>query len=68
MVKKVLKINGMHCTSCSLVIEGELDDIGVLAKAHYAQQLVEVQFDPAKVSEKQIISTIEKQGYVVLQA
>lgn len=65
MVKKILKLNGMHCTSCSLVIEGELEDVGVRAKANYAKQLVEVEFDPNQITEKEIVTTIEKQGYTV---
>lgn len=55
----------MHCVSCSMLIEGELEDIGVQAKANYAKQLVEVMFDSKKVAEKAIVQVIERLGYQV---
>lgn len=66
MTKKTYKISGMHCASCSLVIEGELEDIGVKAKANYAKQTVEVEFDVQKIKDEQIVKTIEEQGYQVV--
>lgn len=65
MITKTLKLKGMHCISCSMLIEGELEDMGVQAKAHYAKQIVEVKFDEKKVTEEMIIQAIEKLGYQV---
>ena len=65
MITKILKISGMHCVSCSMLIEGELEDMGVQAKANYAKQLVEVTFDEKKTKEEAIIKVIEKLGYQV---
>ncbi len=56
----------MHCVSCSMLIEGELEDMGVEAKANYAKQLVEVTFDPNKTKEEVIIAAIKKLGYTVI--
>lgn len=65
MTKKVLKISGMHCTSCAMNIDGELEDTeGVKnAKTNYAKQESEVEFDEEKVSQVDLIKVIEKTGY-----
>ena len=55
----------MHCVSCSMLIEGELEDMGVQAKANYAKQLVEVTFDEKKTKEESIAAAIQKLGYTV---
>ncbi|EKE06060.1 MAG: hypothetical protein ACD_19C00092G0004 [uncultured bacterium] len=61
---KTVKLNifGMHCTSCAMNIDGELEDTeGVKeAKTNYAKQVTEVTFEPDKVSVDQMISTIKK--------
>ncbi|MFZ2025633.1 MAG: heavy-metal-associated domain-containing protein [Microgenomates group bacterium] len=61
-----LKLSGMHCVSCSLLIEGELEDIGVQAKANYAKQLVDCTYDEEKIDVKKIQEVIEKLGYKVV--
>lgn len=61
------KINGMHCTSCAMNIDGELEDSdGVLeASTNYARQETSVKFDDAKISLNQLKAAIEKTGYAV---
>ena len=65
MTKVKLKIDGMHCTSCSVLIDTVLEELdGVKSsKTSYADQKVEVEFDPAKVNVPQFISTIKSEGY-----
>ena len=58
-------LSGMHCASCSLLIEGELEDIGVKAKANYAGQYVDCTYDETTVLSSKITETIEKLGYTV---
>lgn len=65
MITKTFKLKGMHCVSCSMLIEGELEDMGVQAKANYAKQSVEVSFDPKRTNEEAIIRAINKLGYTV---
>lgn len=62
MRKIKLKIEGMHCTSCAMNIDGELEDAkGVLeAKTSYARQVTDVSFDSEKISIDQIISKIKR--------
>lgn len=65
-----LKIDGMHCTSCAMNIDFDLEDIeGITsAKTNYAKQETEVEFETGKVEEEVILKTIEKTGYkAVLQ-
>ena len=71
MVKKVLfKINGMHCTSCAMNIDGEMEDTeGVVeSNTNYARSQTEVKFDPAKISEKKIAEIIKSVGYSAWQS
>ncbi len=64
MKKLKLKIEGMHCTSCAMNIDFDLEDLGVKsAKTSYAREETEVEFDSDKVSEKKIVETIKKTGY-----
>jgi len=65
MIQKTLVVTGMHCTSCAFLIEGELEDIGVTAKASYQKGEVAVSFDETKISEKDIYKTIVNAGYAV---
>lgn len=60
-----LKIEGMHCSSCALLIDSNLEDLdGVLsANTSYAKQVSEVDFDPRKASLERILETIKDTGY-----
>jgi len=60
------KIDGMHCTSCAMNIDGELEDLGVTSsKTSYAKSQIEVSFDPDVVTEEAIKRTITDLGYGV---
>ena len=65
MIKKKFKIEGMHCTSCAMNIDGELEDTeGVKsASTNFAKGIVEVEYDPKKLSEEKIIKIIKSAGY-----
>lgn len=60
-----LKINGMHCTSCSLLIDGDLEDTeGVVsATTHYAKQETRVAFEEEKITLDKIIEVVRNAGY-----
>jgi copper chaperone CopZ len=65
MIKKTYKVDGMHCTSCAMVIESDLEDAGVKAKCSYAKQTLEVEFDEKKISEKNIAEVMKNAGYAL---
>lgn len=55
----------MHCTSCAMNIDGELEDTEGIKSActSYAKQETEVEFDEEKIKMPQIIGKIKKTGY-----
>ena len=66
-MKMVLKVEGMHCRSCEMLIDDALDDIGVKSKSSNAAATVEVEYDENKVSREDVVKAIENEGYRVLQ-
>ncbi|HZJ18686.1 MAG TPA: heavy-metal-associated domain-containing protein [Patescibacteria group bacterium] len=65
MITKKFKITGMHCSSCAMNIDGELEDTeGVKeAKTSFAKQTVEVEYDANKLNDKKITEIIKTAGY-----
>ena len=65
IIKKKLKIEGMHCASCAMNIDFDLEDLdGVKSSnTNYAKSETEVEFDEDKINIAQIIKSIEKTGY-----
>lgn len=60
-----LRIEGMHCSSCAMSIDGLLEETeGVIScSASYAQAKVTIKFDPAKTSKERIIEVLSKMEY-----
>ena len=65
-MKKIYKISGMHCPSCAMLIEGELEDAGMKATCSYANQTVEGEVQGEGVDEKRIKEAVAKAGYQVV--
>ena len=65
MKKALFKIVDMHCSSCSITIDGDLEDTdGVtFSSTNYAKAVTEVEFDPKKISEEDILKIIKQSGY-----
>lgn len=63
--KHTLKIKGMHCTSCAMLIDCDLEDTKGVVKAstQYARQVTEVVFDDEEVTLENIIEIVKKTGY-----
>ena len=59
------KINGMHCTSCAMNIDGELEDTpGVKeASTNYARQETKVKFVQDQVTPDKLSEVIRGLGY-----
>lgn len=68
MNKKKFKITGMHCSSCAITIDMDLEDLDGIKKAQtsYAKAETEIEFDPSKVTDALILETIRKSGYIAL--
>ena len=58
-------IDGMHCTSCAMNIDGELEDTeGVIsAETSYAKAKTVVNYDPTKIESQQLREVIESLEY-----
>lgn len=64
-----LKLSGLHCSSCSLNIDGELEEIkGVLSSnTSYAKQVSVINYDPQLVDPANFTKVIQGLGYQVIQ-
>lgn len=62
MKKLNLTIKGMHCASCSKLIQSELEDKGIKAQVQESGK-ASIEFDEKKISEQQIKDIIKKLGY-----
>lgn len=60
-----INAGGMHCQSCSMLIEMTLGDLpGVsAASADYARGTAHVEYDPAQLTVDQILMAIREAGY-----
>lgn len=67
MMKKVLKIDGMHCISCTMLVDGDLEDLkGVKSsKTNFAKAICEVEFEEKEVDIEKIVETVKGTGYKV---
>lgn len=65
IVKKKLKIEGMHCSSCAMSIDMDLEDLKGVKSANtsYAKQVSEVEYSEDAVTDVKIIEQIKKTGY-----
>jgi Cu+-exporting ATPase len=66
MTTKTFNVKGMHCTSCALLIESDLEDAGVRAVCNYAKQTLSVEYDEKKIGEKKITDVVAKAGYQIV--
>jgi copper chaperone CopZ len=64
-MKKIFEIEGMHCFSCSKLIEMELEeDVNSISVNHETGN-ADINFDENKISEEDIKNKIEKCGFKV---
>jgi P-type Cu+ transporter len=69
MPKKVqFNIEGMNCASCVNHIEGDLQKLDGVnsAMVNFALEQASVEYDEEKVSEKDLINTVKKAGYIAI--
>jgi len=65
MKKILLTISGMHCTSCSMNIDLDLEETkGIISsKTNYAKSVSDITYDPKLISPEKIIQVIQNTGY-----
>lgn len=64
-----LQLSGLHCSSCSLNIDGELEELkGVInSNTSYASQQSVITYDPAQVDPSAFRPVIEALGYKIVE-
>lgn len=69
MTKLVLKVKGMHCASCAILIDKLLaKQEGVVStNTSYGAQKVALEFDESKITLEQIDGFVNKLGYDVIR-
>ncbi len=68
MKKIKLKIKGMHCSSCEMLIKDALEETNGIKKADVSMKSgsASIEFDESKIDSGKIRAIIEKEGYEVL--
>ncbi len=61
----LIKLNGLHCSSCVMNIEMELEDIKGVKKAEgsYTKSEVKVEFDEKETGPEKFLEAIKGLGY-----
>lgn len=65
-MKKInLNIEGMHCSSCAMNIDFDLEDLPGIktAKTNYAKQKCEVELEENRITTEEVLKQITKTGY-----
>jgi copper chaperone len=65
-MNKEFKIEGMSCSHCVMAVEKELNRLDIENKKVEIGS-AKIEFDPDKVSEKDIKNSISESGYVVIE-
>ena len=65
MKKEILKIQGMHCASCAMIIEKAVLKLpGVkVAQVNFAAETLLAEFDEDKGSPKDLMGVVNSVGY-----
>mgnify|MGYP001612959483 FL=1 len=67
MTKITLKVTGMHCKSCEMLIADALEEAGVSsAKVDSKTGTAVIEFDEKKIKIEKIKKVIEAEGYKVI--
>ena len=68
MTKKItLKISGMECPNCAMILERIEDKLKgvVMAEASYHKEQMVVEYNEAQLTEEQIKAEVQRMGYQV---
>lgn len=63
--KKIYQIDGMHCASCAMMIEGELEDRGIMGRCSFAKQTLEVDTEADDTPDALVHEAVKAAGYRV---
>jgi copper chaperone CopZ len=65
MIKKIYRVEGMHCPNCAMRLESIEDTLrGIRSvEASYRNGRMVVEYDESQVGESQILAAVEEAGY-----
>ncbi len=68
MIHTKIKVQGMHCKSCEIILKEEIEEIeGVeLVHANHNENNIEIDYKIEEVSLERIKETISTEGYEVM--
>jgi copper chaperone CopZ len=60
-----LLTTGMHCQSCSMLVQMELEDVAgvVNAASDFRTGMTEVEYNPDEVTVEELVAAVERAGY-----
>jgi copper chaperone CopZ len=60
-----LETTGLHCQSCSMLVQMELEDVAGVVAAHsdFNTGMTEVEYDPAVASVDDLVAAVVRAGY-----
>lgn len=60
-----LQTTGLHCQSCSMLVQMELEDVAgvVSANSDFRTGMTEVQYDPAQATVEDLVAAVVRAGY-----
>lgn len=64
-MKITMRISGMHCKSCEILISDALEEVGAKAKVDSEKGIAVIEFDEKKLTEDTIKRIIKKEGFMV---
>ncbi|MDD2644269.1 MAG: heavy-metal-associated domain-containing protein [Methanobacteriaceae archaeon] len=69
MIKKDIKVDGMHCNSCVLAVQNSLEDVeGIMkANADLDSGIVKLELDSDNVSSEDINEAVKEVGFKVVK-
>jgi len=65
MKKITLKVKGMHCKSCEVVISEALEEAGAKSKIDSKNGIAVIEFDEKSITEDKIRKIIQNEGYTI---
>lgn len=63
-MKNKFKVNGMHCVSCAMIIENEIEEMGEIedVECSYKKNLLKI-YSEGEITANQLNKMFEKFGY-----
>jgi Cu+-exporting ATPase len=60
-----LETTGLHCQSCSMLVQMELEDVAgvVAARSDFNTGMTEVEYDPAVATVDDLVAAVVRAGY-----